>query len=119
MMIPQMTPAQLSSFKCVVAQYIGQQIQLLRRNKGFSGRDFGALLNLSQQQISRYERGRNNITIDTLLLMLSFLGVPPESFFRHLTLELRDKGLAILSPHSFYDNVITPQPQHTYRVSMR
>ncbi|MEY0952133.1 helix-turn-helix domain-containing protein [Providencia manganoxydans] len=88
MIIPPMAPAQLSTFKRVVAQCIGQQIQILRKDKGLTGRDFGALLDLSQQQISRYERGCNYICTDTLLLMLSYLGVSPESFFHNLTLDL-------------------------------
>ncbi|WP_272668218.1 helix-turn-helix domain-containing protein [Providencia sp. PROV117] len=119
MIIPQMTPAQLSTFKRVVAQYIGQQIQVLRKDKGLSGRDFGALLDLSQQQISRYERGCNHISTDTLLLMLSCLGVPPESFFHHLTLSLKDKGLVILPPQYFYHNETPQSIQQTYRVSIR
>ena len=117
MIIPSMDPMQLSQFKHAVTRTIGEQLRLLRRNKGLTGRDFGALLDLSQQQISRYERGNNYITTDTLLLMLSCLGVPPESFFRHLTLHLKNQGLVILSPYSFYDQD-SLSVHSTYRLSM-
>ena len=117
MIIPSMDSMQLSQFKHAVARTIGEQLRLLRRDKGLTGRDFGALLDLSQQQISRYERGRNYITTDILLLMLSRLGVPPESFFRHLTLHLKNQGLVILSPYSFYEH--DNQPVHsTYHLSV-
>lgn len=102
MVTPPMTPVQLSQFKHTVTRAVGEQLRLLRLEKGLTGRDFGALLDLSQQQISRYECGRNYVTTDTLLLMLTQLGVPPESFFRHLTLRLKNEGLVMLSPYSFY-----------------
>lgn len=119
MIIPQMAPAQLSTFKDVVAQCIGQQIQVLRKDKGLTGREFGALLDLSQQQISRYERGCNYICAGTLLLMLSYLGVSPESFFHYLTLDLKDKGLVILPLQYFCHNETPKSIQQTYRVSIR
>lgn len=117
MIIPQMTPSELSRFKRIVTLSIGKQIRLLRREQGLTGRDFGALLYLSQQQISRYECGRNYITIDMLLLMLSRLKMTPELFFKHLALCLKDEGVVILPPHAFYDTEIA-SIQSTYRISI-
>lgn len=117
MKAPSIPPMQSSQFKRAVTGTIGEQIRFLRRKKGLSGSEFGALMGMSQQQISRYERGINYITVDILLLMLSHFEVSPELFFRYLTLRLKKQGLLRLPVYSFYDNEI--QPIHnSYHVSL-
>lgn len=54
---------------------IGMFIKMARINKGMTGRDLGDRIGVSQQQISRYERGDNNITLHILNLILNCIGV--------------------------------------------
>ncbi|WP_082970537.1 helix-turn-helix domain-containing protein [Morganella psychrotolerans] len=51
------------------------------KKKQLSGYEFGQLTGLSQQQISRYERGRNHLTLNLLIKMLIVLDVTLEDFF--------------------------------------
>ncbi|EKT60427.1 helix-turn-helix domain-containing protein [Providencia rettgeri] len=46
--------------------YAGQQVRRLRKKAGMTTSDLAILLGVSQQQLSRYERGVNRIDIDTL-----------------------------------------------------
>lgn len=44
-----------------------------RRRTGLTGSELAKRINVSQQQISRYENGVNHITFDKLLLLLNAL----------------------------------------------
>lgn len=44
----------------------GDLIRNLRAIKGISGKEFGYIVGLSQQQISRYETGRGRLTLGLL-----------------------------------------------------
>lgn len=53
---------------------IGRFLKEARKNKSLTGHQLGSLLLISQQQISRYERGETGINIETLDVMLDILG---------------------------------------------
>ncbi|ENG4185383.1 helix-turn-helix transcriptional regulator [Providencia rettgeri] len=55
---------------------IASMVRRLRKQRGLSGKELGDMIGLSQQQISRYERGMNNITMDTLCKIANVFGVP-------------------------------------------
>ncbi|HGN0842707.1 helix-turn-helix domain-containing protein [Proteus sp. G4379] len=48
---------------------IGQRIRHLRKNLKYSGKLFAKELGISQQQLSRYERGTNRISIEFVYLI--------------------------------------------------
>lgn len=52
---------------------IGIYLKKARKDKCLTGNQFGRLLLISQQQISRYERGVTSINIETLDNMLDIL----------------------------------------------
>ncbi len=54
---------------------IGGRIRNIRKSKGISGAQLGKMLQLSQQQISRYERGINQISVDCLYKISMILDV--------------------------------------------
>ncbi|HHR6038862.1 TPA: helix-turn-helix domain-containing protein [Providencia alcalifaciens] len=54
---------------------IGKFLRKARKRQSLTGRQMGRLMQLSQQQISRYERGETGINIETLDIMLSILGL--------------------------------------------
>ncbi|HEY3983363.1 helix-turn-helix transcriptional regulator [Cedecea sp.] len=50
-----------------------------------TGAEFGRMVGLSQQQISRYERGVNHLTLTMLIRMLIALDVTLEDFVYRLS----------------------------------
>lgn len=64
--------------------YSGKVIRKIRKNKGYAGKELASQLNLSQQQISRYERGENQLTIDMLFNVLILLDVSLPQFINCL-----------------------------------
>lgn len=76
----------LIEIRPVVCQFLSQEIRLLRKKQGLTGRELATILHISQQQVSRYERGCNLIPLDMLLLILSVLDEPAERFFYRVCL---------------------------------
>ncbi|WP_369308784.1 helix-turn-helix domain-containing protein [Providencia rettgeri] len=64
----------------IYTKAVGYEIYLLRKRRLLSGKELANLLNISQQQVSRYERGICNITIDMLIQVLSVLKMPIQDF---------------------------------------
>ena len=54
-----------------------QKIKELRRQQGFSLRDFGQMLGVSGQYVSMIERGKAPLKMDDYLLICKMLGVSP------------------------------------------
>ncbi|ENU1227070.1 helix-turn-helix domain-containing protein [Providencia rettgeri] len=61
---------------------IGIKIKNRRKELGLSGANLAEKLNLSQQQISRYENGINKIPINHLVDIAEALSCPIEWFFQ-------------------------------------
>lgn len=61
---------------------IGIKIKNRRKELGLSGANLADKLNLSQQQISRYENGINKIPINHLVDIAEALNCPIEWFFQ-------------------------------------
>nr|QLQ99355.1 helix-turn-helix transcriptional regulator [Providencia alcalifaciens] len=64
----------------IYTKAVGYEIYLLRKRRLLSGKELANLLNISQQQVSRYERGICNITIDMLIQVLNVLKMPIQDF---------------------------------------
>jgi transcriptional regulator with XRE-family HTH domain len=56
---------------------IGKTLRTLRREAGLSQRDLAKKLNLSHQQIQKYERGNNALPLQRVKSFASALGVAP------------------------------------------
>ncbi|MGB5116569.1 MAG: helix-turn-helix transcriptional regulator [Providencia rettgeri] len=69
--------------------YCGLVIKNLRKESGISGVELAKQLNISQQQMSRYERGVNRLSVDTLFRILTVLDVSFERLLRLLMTEIR------------------------------
>lgn len=69
---------------------VGNEISRLRKLRVMSGKELAVQLNVSQQQISRYECGICNITVDTLILILNVLDFSIDDFFKNVYLTLFD-----------------------------
>ena len=56
-----------------ISSYAGSFLRKARKEKNMTGKELARLMNVSQQQISRYETGKTNLTLDQLSLLLVFL----------------------------------------------
>lgn len=59
---------------------IGCFIKSKRKRMDITGKDLGVMLNISQQQVSRYENGITKITVTMLNDILNILDVSWEEF---------------------------------------
>lgn len=88
-----------------LAQAVGRQIYLTRRGRGLTGSELAEKLGVSQQQVSRYERGVCRIDVDALVYLLNQLNVPLDVFFHDMSLTLKE-----LSPETYaqYHSLFSP-----------
>lgn len=54
---------------------IGDFFKSMRKQQGLSGKELAILLKLSQQQISRYETGKTEFTINKIIQFLDVFGL--------------------------------------------
>ncbi|MGO2347304.1 MAG: helix-turn-helix domain-containing protein, partial [Providencia sp.] len=64
----------ISTTKDHIAIAIGYELSKLRKLRNLSGKKLAEMIDISQQQISRYERGTCRINTDTLVYLLYKLG---------------------------------------------
>ncbi|HGN1704472.1 TPA: helix-turn-helix domain-containing protein [Providencia rettgeri] len=64
-----------------VNRIVGREIRKRRKYLGLSGIELANLVGVSQQQISRYERGECNINIENLHILASALDTEMICFF--------------------------------------
>ncbi len=60
--------------------YIGMMIMTMRKNRGWSQKRMGTALNISYQQIQKYETAKNRLPIATLLRIAKLFNLPPILF---------------------------------------
>ncbi|EIU7559087.1 helix-turn-helix transcriptional regulator [Providencia rettgeri] len=70
--------------KVFFSSYSGKAICKIRKDKGYTGKELASQFNLSQQQISRYERGENQLTIDMFFNVFIILDISLPSFINYL-----------------------------------
>lgn len=64
-----------------VDTYIGQRIRARRLQLGMSQEDLGEALNVSFQQIQKYEKGTNRVSTATLIAIANVMDVEPAHFY--------------------------------------
>jgi transcriptional regulator with XRE-family HTH domain len=60
---------------------IGQRVRSLRLQRGLSQTELGNLINVTFQQVQKYEKGANRISAGRLQRIAEVLGVPVAHFF--------------------------------------
>lgn len=83
--------SQLTS-KQYLTQAIGRQLYLIRKARGLRGDDIAKKLGVSQQQVSRYERGVCKMDVDALVYLLNQLNEPLDQFFYDVSLILKNEA---------------------------
>lgn len=71
-----------------ISTYCGTVIKQTRKECGMTGAELAKKLNVSQQQMSRYERGINKISVDMLFNLSIALNVPFEKIIKYVLLEM-------------------------------
>lgn len=83
-----------------VTKIIGSKIKKIRKEYGLTAAELAAVLNVSQQQFSRYERGINRIDIDSLFIISNYLRISIHYFLEDIspenTIELDDENISKL-----------------------
>ncbi|HBO23974.1 MULTISPECIES: helix-turn-helix domain-containing protein [unclassified Providencia] len=70
--------------KYPVACAVGQKIKSLRKAQGFTVFQLAKEIDISEQQLFRYERGVNRIDIDCLVRVLKVLDINMGEFFSEI-----------------------------------
>lgn len=65
----------------VIDKHIGERLLQMRREIGASQADVGQAVGVSYQQIQKYERGFNRISVSRLWKICEYLDVNPSYFF--------------------------------------
>lgn len=73
--------------KYPVACAVGQKIKSLRKSQGYTVFQLAKEIDISEQQLFRYERGVNRIDIDCLVKVLKILDVNMGDFFEGILKE--------------------------------
>lgn len=80
--------------------HVGQRIRLRRTLLGMSQEKLGEALNLTFQQVQKYERGANRVGSSRLFQLARVLDVPVSYFFEEMTAETsaRAKAASAVAP---------------------
>lgn len=68
--------------------FCGIVIKKIRKEIGMTGADLAKKLNISQQQMSRYERGINKFSVDMLFNTSVILNIPFEKLIKCVLIEM-------------------------------
>ena len=81
--------------------HLGKKLKLFRKAQGLSQKDLAQALNITFQQVQKYETGKNRMSAVTLYQLSKILNININSFFEGLEPEESTDEL----PLSFFDNL--------------
>lgn len=82
--------------RVVTSREIGETIKRRRQELGLSQERLAEMLNVSYQQVQRYENGSNKLNVENIQVIADLLGLPVGSFFS------TGAASAIAEPHTPY-----------------
>ena len=71
-----------------IDKFIGNKIVSLRLARGFSRKQLSEAVGITGQQLSKYEKGKNRVSIGRLILLSKALGEKVSYFYEELELEV-------------------------------
>jgi len=71
---------------------VGREIRRQRKSRGMTGKELALRLNVSQQQVSRYECGVCHISVDTLIHILAIFHISIDEFFKPVFMTAFENG---------------------------
>ncbi len=73
------------TFDCnLIDQHVGKKLRRIREASGVSQQQLGDFLNISSQQIQKYEQGTNRVSASKLFACAQVLNVLVEYFFEEI-----------------------------------
>jgi transcriptional regulator with XRE-family HTH domain len=82
---------------------IGDTIMNLRKTRGYTRLELGQLLNVSHQQIAKYESGTNRITAGKLYLLAQIMNVSLDYFFTDISTPMQQLATRNISDREQID----------------
>ncbi|MBI4650072.1 helix-turn-helix transcriptional regulator [Candidatus Desantisbacteria bacterium] len=68
--------------KCIItSEDIGKKIKKRRRGLGISQENLAEILDVTYQQVQRYENGKNRLNVENIQMIADALSVPVSYFF--------------------------------------
>lgn len=86
---------------------IGSFIRNERVGKGVSEKELASLISVSQQQISKYERGISTLSIKNILMILNALNIPFDKFSHEIIKPEQNRIFDLLIEELEIDGVIS------------
>lgn len=74
----------MTCFSNGINQEIGQYLRGIRKEQNLTGGELAKKLNISQQQISRYETGKTKLTFEMMDAILTIFNKSWRDFFNHV-----------------------------------
>lgn len=96
----------------IISICTGRVLSKSRKERGFTGYSLAKTLNITQQQVSRYERGVNKLTIDLLFKMSIILDIPFENLIASILLEI--KSISSEKNVNFLNQIVSKRYTHFY-----
>lgn len=75
---------------------IGIILKRKRVSESLTGSQLATKLNISQQQVSRYENGKNSISINMLIRYCSALNVKPNEILKEIFDDMAEKNIPFI-----------------------
>ena len=79
---------QRNDYIAEIDKFIGNKIVSLRLARGFSRKQLSEAVGITGQQLSKYEKGKNRVSIGRLILLSKALGEKVSYFYEELELEV-------------------------------
>ncbi len=80
--------ARKNDYIAEIDKFIGNKIASLRLSKGFSRKQLSEAVGITGQQLSKYEKGKNRVSIGRLILISKALGERVSYFYEGLETEV-------------------------------
>ena len=80
--------ARKNNYIAEIDKFIGNKIASLRLSKGFSRKQLSEAVDITGQQLSKYEKGKNRVSIGRLILLSKALGERVSYFYEGLETEV-------------------------------
>lgn len=81
-----------------VDEYIGKQIQALRIKARVSQADLARALNVTFQQVQKFERGENRLSASQLFVVANYLNAPLDQFRLNTRSSAKPGSVAVPNP---------------------
>lgn len=90
-----------------IDEHVGKQLRSIRTQRGFSQERLAAEVDLTFQQLQKYEHGRNRISASRMFQFSEILEISPSFFFKGLSHRKEKPSLSINPQHvrliQYYD----------------